>query len=204
MRFSSRQLCLDFFPMPRRHPLADGTGGVEYFAAILPDLGNAREATLLADALHHEHHFLKGPRRPELLHLTLCKIGCHEDSPGDVAAAMSEAVKDIHLQPFTLVLDRLMTYDTPSKHVVLCGKKGQQQFRMLHIQLAKALRRIGFKIRLDCGCQPHMTLFYRGKDIGKRQLDDPFVIEASQIFLVRNHVGEGRHEHFGPWPLRAH
>jgi 2'-5' RNA ligase len=131
-------------------------------------------------------------------------MGGYEESPKEIAAAIEEAIKGIHVEPFTLVLDCLMTYNTPTKHVVLCGEKGQTQFRLLHIQLVKALRLAGFYPKLKRSCQPHMTLFYRGKDIDKRQLTDPFVIQATQVFLVQSHIGEGRHDHFGHWPLSVH
>jgi 2'-5' RNA ligase len=201
MGSASTQLPLDLQTMQRWHRVTPRNGQPAYFIAILPGFEIAQKATLIADGLHREHAFYRGPRPAGLLHLTTCGIGGYEESPEEIAVAISEAIKDIHMEPFTLVLDCLMTYDTPTKHVVLCGEKGQTQFRLLHIKLVKALRLAGFYAALDCGCQPHMTLFYRGKDIGKRRLPDPFVIQASQIFLVQSHIGEGRHDHFGPWPL---
>jgi 2'-5' RNA ligase len=202
MGSSSRQLSLDLQPMWRWHEVPSGIGRPEYYIAILPDPEIAEKASRFADNLQKEYAFPVGSRHSKLLHLSVCGIGCYEEPAEDIAAALGDAIGSIHIEPFTLVLDCLMTFKTAAKHVVLSGEERQDQFRMLHVQLAKAFRLIGFHVRRKSSFLPHMTLFYRGKDIDKRELEHPFVIKANQVFLVQSHIGEGRHDHFGPWPLR--
>lgn len=202
MSFSSKQLSFDLPVLRGWRSVPSQIGRSEYYLAVLPTEEIAQKATLFADRLHQQYSFPVKPRDWKLLHLSACGLGCYEESAAEILAAVDEAIDTIRMEPFVLVLDCLMNFKTPDKHIVLTGEEGRNQFCMLHALLAKSLRLGCFPIRYESGLQPHTTLFYKGKDIEMKMLPDPFRIEVSEVVLVQSLIGRGTHVHLGTWPLR--
>lgn len=186
---------------PRRWQQADGGGGraVWYFA-ILPGAALASRAAALAEALNEEHHFASSPYPIERMHLSLCRIGSYANSDAEIEAAAAKVAARIAMPAFNLMLDSVLSFQTGSRHVVLAGGDGCQQFQMLQRRLQNELRSMGFHVDAPSPL-PHMTLFYKGHEITPTPLLSPLLLAAREFVLVKSHIGQARHEHAGRWPL---
>lgn len=198
----SRQFSFDFgFPPLPQTRVRSSSQRCDTFFAILPDTDTAEQANALAHHLHGMIGFRGQPRAANLLHMTVCGVGVFAQLPENAMTVISQIAASIRMAAFTLRLDSLLTFRQP-QHLVLCGDIGRNEFRMLHIQLALALRRAGFGVKVQRSLNPHMTLLYNGrKEVPKSSLIEPIALAAREFALVRSFHGEGRHEHIDRWPL---
>jgi RNA 2',3'-cyclic 3'-phosphodiesterase len=203
MGSSSKQLCFDLPVLREWRRAPPEVGGPEYYLAILPSEEVAQRASLFADRLHREYAFPVKPRDWTLMHVSACGLGRYDEPADVVLAAVDQAIGAIRMEPFVLVLDCVMSFKTPEKHIVLAGEQGRDQFRMLHVKLAKSLRLACFRVKYSSALQPHATLFYQGRDIETQDLAEPFRIEVNQVVLVQSLVGTATHVHIGSWSLRS-
>lgn len=198
----SKQLSFDYGipPLPQTR-VRSSWRRCDTFFAILPDNGAAEQANALAHHLHGMISFRGHPHPANLLHMTVCGIGVFSQLPANAVTAISQIAAAIRMVSFTLRLDYLLTFRQP-QHLVLCGDVGRNEFRMLHIQLALALRRAGFGVKVERSLNPHMTLLYDGrKEVPKSSLIEPITLTAREFVLIRSFHGQGRHEHIDRWPL---
>lgn len=133
--------------------------------------------------------------------MTVCGVGAFSQLPENAMTVIGQIATSIRMAAFTLRLDCLLTFRQP-KHLVLCGDIGRNEFRMLHIQLALALRRAGLGVEVKRSLNPHMTLLYDGrKEVPKSSLIEPITLTAHEFVLIRSFHGEGKHKQIHRWPL---
>ncbi len=199
----SSQLSFDFggVETPPR-PGRASADRCDVFFAVLLDPGTASEAYGLARATCDRHGLKGQPRPARLLHMTVCGVGAFSRLPEHAVADARRAAETVELAAFAYRLDHILSFRHRQHPLVLCGDEGQNEFRMLHIQLARALRRAGLPVAINRSLKPHLTLAYGQREIARTDLATPLIVPVREFVLIQSFYGRGEHAHLGCWPLR--
>lgn len=179
-------------PQPRHH----------LFFAVLPDAAVVQAANALGQSLIARHG-LQAQVRAERLHVTLMSLGwAHALSAEQLAWARGAAAR-VSVAPFTLRLDRALSFDRPARAKrpwVLCGPgDAHAGFHALHVALHAAL----WPARPVPAVMPHMTLCYSHQAV-PAQAVAPLEWTVRRFALLHNLRGSsGPYEVLGEWPLDA-
>lgn len=174
------------------------------FLALRPDAAAATRIHQLGQRLREVYGLEGRPLSIERLHVTLCFLGEYDSlSPELLATAHGIAAQAVCGAPFELRLDRVMSFvryggDAP---LVLCREDDCAPLTRLHHALAAAAARTGLIPADPRGFKPHVTLLYDAKMITLQEVE-PFAWTATEVLLIRSHIGRGRHDVLGRYPLR--
>ena len=199
-----RQLSFDFGQGP---PPGETDLRHELFFALLPDPAAAARCAALALRLKSDHRLAAKPRPERLLHVTLANIVPQAMGLSQAIDAqtlghrLNEAAQRLRTHPFRLSFDRIMTFQQPKRPIVLCAGDGRGAVQLLHQQLAAAGRAGGLSVPFKADMEPHVTLLYDRRAVPPATLEEPIEWTVRDIVLIRSHIGFGRHDHLGRWPL---
>lgn len=168
-----------------------------WFFALRPSVEDAERIDAIANGLRSAHGITGKPVGPERLHVTLELVG-HDVDASQVEAAL-RAADTLQQQAFDVCFDAAMTFSAPSGPFVLLGDKGLNGVRELRRVLAYAMADQGFSpVR---SYEPHMTLGYDARHRAPRFPIAPIEFRATELALVKSHIGLSRHEVLRTWPL---
>lgn len=132
-------------------------------------------------------------------HVTLAITVDRQDYPYEQIKALRRIATCIMADPFDLRLDRL---SEGGRSVALRPSHGIAGLKQLQRRVAEAMQRAGATPRPGWSFSPHQTLFYRDGRPAQRPIDG-FGWRVEEFTLICSHVGHGRHDIIGRWPLRG-
>ena len=181
-------------------PSADASDNL--FLALRPSAEAAAQIIRLAAVLCSEHGLTGRPLPSERLHVTLHNVSDHAEVRRDCVAAVSQAVRDLDLRRFEVVLDRVSTFRGRRGNlpVVLRGNDGVATLAAQRRILATAMAGAGLGQRPSGSYVPHVTLLYSDRSVADRAIA-PIRWHADEFVLIRSFVGQGRHVVLARWPL---
>jgi len=164
------------------------------FFAVRPPPALALRVIELATRLRNEHGLVGKLLTPERLHVTLRPM---VDDEAHLDAAMRAGASLVH-DGFELAFDRAMSFPGSGAFVLRSSDNLPA--------LAAFRRRLNLAMgdtdaQASRSATPHMTLLYDRKHSIAEHPIEPIGWHASEFVLVRSHVGFGRHETLGTWPL---
>lgn len=179
------------------------TSASELYFAILPDPGIATHSRKLAANFRRKYRFSTKPRRADLFHVTLYKIGSYHCPPEEAAFAAMQAASTVSKLSFQITFDRAVSFgNKDNRPLVLWSKDGNDELKALHRELDDAMRLTGIAGYNGKPIEPHMTLLYQGHLIPEVMLDEPITWTVRDFVLINSLQGEAKHEHLCYWPLR--
>lgn len=162
------------------------------FFAVRPPVGVIPEIATLRDGFGQTRNLVVD----EQLHLTTWLFHDSQIFPAEVAERAQAAVETVPLQPFHVVLDRMVG---SKSHVLLLPSEPLQGFVTFQARLDHALRAKGLFPRAERRFNPHLTLLH-----GQHEVDasiDPISWNVEDLFMIDSIVGERRHEIVARWGL---
>jgi len=164
------------------------------FFALRPPPEVAARISELATRLRSEHGLTGKLLTPERLHVTLRPMVDDEAHLDAAMRAGASLVRD----GFELAFDRAISFPG-SGAFVLRSSDNLPALGAFRRQLNLAMG--DTEAQASRSATPHMTLLYdRKHSIAERPIE-PIGWHAAEFVLVRSHVGFGRHETLGAWPL---
>lgn len=162
------------------------------FFAVRPPAEVIPEIAALRDGFGQTRNFV----RDEQLHLTTWLFDDSQDFPTAAASRAQAAVEAVPLQPFRVVLDRMVG---GRGNVLLLPSEPLRGFVVFQARLDHELRAKGLFPDPRWRFNPHLTLLY-----GQHEIDvpvDAISWTAQEILLIDSVVGERRHDIVARWPL---
>jgi RNA 2',3'-cyclic 3'-phosphodiesterase len=145
-------------------------------------------------------HGLNGkPLPPELLHITLLRIGEYPGVPEDIVAAVSVAVDKVVLPEFDVVFDCVAGSSTSS---FLLGHDGLAALKVFQKILRGAIETAGVQHKSRRSFQPHVTLLYGDHSFSQHAIW-PIRWTVREFVLTHSLIGQTRHVPLRRWPLRS-
>lgn len=164
------------------------------FFALRPTPQVAERIIDLATRLRSEHGLTGKLLAPERLHVTLRAM---VDDEANVESAMRAAAGLAH-EGFGVAFDRAMSFPG-SGAFVLRSSDNLPALAAFRRRLDLAMG--DTEAQASRSATPHLTLLYdRRHGIAEHPIE-PIGWQADGFALVRSHVGQGRHETLGAWPL---
>lgn len=188
---------------PRNGQSETGPAHVEalYFA-VLPDPGTAALSFELASDLRTQYGFSAKPRRPDLSHISLYRIGSYRGLPEEAAFAAMQAASTVRRRSFQVEFDRAVSFGGgDNRPLVLWNREGNAELKALHRELDEAMQLTGFANDDGGKFEPHMTLLYQGHLIPEVMLERPVTWTVRDFVLVNSLQGKAKHEHLCYWLL---
>ncbi|CAN7534748.1 2'-5' RNA ligase family protein [Rhizobium rhizogenes] len=188
---------------PRNGQSETGPAHVEalYFA-VLPDPGTAALSFELASDLRTQYGFSAKPRRPDLSHISLYRIGSYRGLPEEAAFAAMQAASTVRKRSFQVEFDRAVSFGGgDNRPLVLWNREGNAELKALHRELDEAMQLTGFANDHGEKFEPHMTLLYQGHLIPEVRLERPVSWTVRDFVLVNSLRGKAKHEHLCYWLL---
>lgn len=174
----------------------------ELYFAILPDPPIATYTRELAGNFRRQYRFSTKPRRADLFHVTLYKIGSYHCLPEEAAFAAMHAASTVSKLCFQITFDRAVSFgNNDNRPLVLWNKDGNNELKALHRELDHAMRLTGIGGYSGKPIEPHMTLLYQGHLIPEIMLSEPVTWTVRDFVLINSLQGEATHEHLCYWPL---
>jgi 2'-5' RNA ligase len=164
------------------------------FFALRPMPEVAARIADLAARLRGKHGLTGKLLTPERLHVTLRPM---VDDEAQLASALRAGASLVH-QGLDVSFDRAISFPGSGAFVLRSSDNlpAFGAFRR-HLNLAMG----DTEAQASRPATPHMTLLYDRKHSIAEHAIDPIGWHASEFVLVRSHVGLGRHETLGTWPL---
>lgn len=164
------------------------------FFALRPTPQVAERIIELATRLRSEHGLSGKLLAPERLHVTLRAM---VDDEANVERAMRAAAGLVH-EGFGVAFDRAMSFPGSGAFVLRSSDNLPA--------LAAFRRRLNLAMgdteaQASRSATPHLTLLYDRRHSIAEHAIEPIGWHAAGFALVRSHVGLGRHETLGAWPL---
>ncbi|MQB44481.1 2'-5' RNA ligase family protein [Rhizobium sp. ICMP 5592] len=185
-----------------RKSKADPTHVEALYFAILPDPDIASTSFDLANDLRLQHGFTAKPRRPDLSHISLYRIGSYRGLPEEAAFAAMQAASTIRGRSFQVEFDRAVSFGGgDNRPLVLWNREGNAELKALHRELGAAMQLTGFANDEGGKFEPHMTLLYQGHLIPEVTLERPVSWTVRDFVLVNSLQGKAKHEHLCYWLL---
>ena len=167
------------------------------FFALLPSPEQALGLLRRAVSLDEQLDIQGKPLRARHLHITLRLVGGYELVPPEVVAVAMARGAAVRAPPVQVVFDRVATFRGAGAFVLLVGQ-GCQAMRAIQQCLGPV------RAEADAGrahaFTPHMTLSYGGRAV-EAQAIDPIHWTATELALIKSHVGKTHHEVLGRWLL---
>jgi 2'-5' RNA ligase len=164
------------------------------FFAVRPTPQVAERIIELATRLRSEHGLGGKLLAPERLHVTLRAM---VDDEAHVELAMRAAAGLVH-GGFGVAFDRAMSFPGSGAFVLRSSDNlpALDAFRR-RLNLAMG----DTEAQASRSATPHLTLLYDRRHVIAEHAIEPIGWHAAGFALVRSHVGQGRHETLGTWPL---
>ncbi|WP_333814395.1 2'-5' RNA ligase family protein [Tabrizicola sp.] len=168
-----------------------------FFAAVPPPEINARMAEAWRDLGTGETF------RRDTLHLSIYAVGDMDDLDPILVKRAGQAVTSLRTAPFTLCLDRLMSYDgrPGNAPLVMATDKASGDLSEIAADLHAACRSMSIAGSRSVKVTPHVTLAYGTGFADIRYLAEPILWRIEEIVLIDSLRGQNRHVHLGRWPL---
>lgn len=182
---------------------ADAVPRERLFFALMPDPATAAAIAALAVPLQTScapgGRLLPAAR----LHVTLHHLGDFPRLPPDLLAAARQAAAQVAMAPFDIAFDTAGSFAGHRQHPFVLRAEGPAAAGVcaLHAALAQAMARRG--LRGDTRFTPHLTLAYGHARVPWQALAARVGWRADAFVLVRSHLGQGRYDIEGRWPLAA-
>lgn len=178
-------------PAGRAAPVPQHLG---LFFALRPTPETAERIIELATRLRSEHGLTGKLLTPERLHVTLRAM---VDDEANVESAMRAAAGLVH-EGFGVAFDRALSFPGSGAFVLRSSDNLPA--------LAAFRRRLNLAMgdtesQASRSATPHLTLLYDRRHSITEHAIEPIGWHAAGFALVRSHVGQGRHETLGAWPL---
>jgi 2'-5' RNA ligase len=175
------------------------------FFALFPPEDTAVQLLRHLPHLRDEHGLTGQPVKAERLHITLYYLGDHEEQPKRTVAMARDAMANIAMPPFDVVLDRVTSFrGKPGNNpLVLTGGDGLAGVIALQQFLDTALVK-GRPIET-----PHMTLLYDERLVEEQAVEAAIRWTARELVLVQSVADRTsghqrtRHVPLARWPLRG-
>lgn len=170
---------------------------VLFFAAVPPEDIKAQMAS--AWALHGSGESL----RHDKLHLSLLSVVETPDLDPVLVTRARQAPGALRTAPFSLRLDRLMTYPNhpTNRPLVMVPDKAGPELNEIASDLRTYLYKAGLATSGSARVSPHVTMAYGPGFPEPRLLDTPIHWRIDEITLIDSHQGKGRHDILGQWKL---
>lgn len=170
------------------------------FVALLPD-APARDAIKEAAAALRPG-LPPGSRMidAERFHLTVHFLGDSDGLDADREQAAIDACAGIHARAFDVRLDAFGMFEGKKPVGVLRSRQTQPGLLALHDALRKPLAIAGFGRWLEPVFEPHVTLFYGGREWPDQAIT-PISWHAGEFRLIRSVSGQRAHQTLGAWAL---
>ena len=164
------------------------------FFALRPPPETAERVIELAARLRGEHGLAGKLLSIERLHVTLRAM---VDDEANVESALRAAASLAH-EGFDLSFDRALSFPG-SGAFVLRSSDNLPALGAFRRRLNLAMG--DTEVQAARSATPHMTLLYDRRHSIAEHAIEPIGWHATSFALVRSHVGQGRHETLGAWPL---
>ena len=170
---------------------------VLFFAAVPPAELKARMATAWQSFGTGE------PFRNDTLHLSICAVAEVDDIDPVLVQRAGQAARALRTAPFTLCLDRLMTFPVgaASHQLVNATERTSNDLNEIAAELQTACRAMGIAASRPTKIMPHVTLAYGRGFPEVRPLDTSILWTIEEVTLIDSLWGQGRHVPLGHWPL---
>lgn len=163
------------------------------FFALRPPLVLARQIVAAA----HWFEDGRGVLRAEHVHVTLDLLDDRPDFDRDLAKRLLDVGERVAADPFHVVLDRVVA---SSGSIALRPSHRIPALDALRDEIVRQRHAAGIAGREGYRFSPHVTLGYR-KGAPFDQAVAPVAWPVEEFVLIDSHVGAGRHETLGRWPL---
>jgi 2'-5' RNA ligase len=173
------------------------------FFAMQPDANAAVAATGVLNQLRETERLAGRLRGPDLLHVTLVRLGGLPELDPAILAPASGAGHAIMRRPFRIVFDRAATFRVRRGRqppLVLMTQQPAWEANALRLALMEELALRGVPFDRASSFTPHMTLHYQAKCVPPRPVP-PISWTANEFVLIRSRHGESRHLVLGRWRL---
>jgi 2''-5'' RNA ligase len=168
------------------------------FFAIFPDAEAAAKISALAHDLRLQHGLRGMPYAPRRLHVTLFHVLTLPELPPGVLAAAKEAASAVTMRPFTICLDRVMSFDNGA--LVLCADDGVAGVEKLQDEVQRSVGKLFPSLKARPGV-PHLTML-RDRQLVAPQAVEPISWLVRDFELIDSHQGLTYYRREGRWPLR--
>ena len=171
------------------------------FLLLYPSKDAARQMVGLASRLGDRYSLRHQPTEQDRLHSTQYFVDCFENVTPGRFAEIDQVVSRLTMPPFVACYDRAMKFGKTKGNLVLCGDEGITGVRMLHDELATAMRMIGFRY-WERNFTPHITLNYGECAVPAQPVEGISWI-VDELFLVCSAYGRSKHLVLGRWRLQT-
>ena len=173
-----------------------------HLLSFLPYAVARDEAYALSPCLRAARRMRGNLIRPGHLRVTLCPLRCGRAELDDILSRLEDLIADVALRPVRIRFDIACSFWVrPENHpFVLKAYHGTEARIDLQHGLSERLVRAGL-CESGRSYTPHMTLIWADRQVEECPVL-PISWIASEIVLVRSHVGLTRHEHVSRWPLK--
>lgn len=161
----------------------------------------ARTPASVAAQIERESFRWGGGRRvrADLYHITLAILDDYSVVPAGLPERLIEAGASISVEPFPLLLDRIVG---SNRSVALRPNYVPGPLKQLRNAIVEAMDVRGIKQREGYRFSPHLTLGYRDGRPSNEMIDG-FGWVVDEFVLIDSHVGHTHHEVLGRWKLRG-
>lgn len=173
------------------------------FLALMPDAASAAALAGLGKRLLAAAGLSARVLPAERLHVTLHHLGDFPCLPASTLAAARQAAATVSMPEFALAFARAGSFSGARQAPFVLRAEGADATGMIALQaaLATALARVG--LRGDGRFTPHLTLAYARRALPWQALPVAAGWMAGDFVLIRSHLGQGRYDIEGRWPLRG-
>lgn len=145
------------------------------------------------------------PIRYDTLHLSIYAVAGVDHLHPMLVQRARQAADALRTVPFTLRLDRLMTFnrDPGNCPLVVTTEDKNHNVNEIAADLHAACRRLGLPGSRSKKPTPHVTLAYGPGFAEARMLAAPILWTIEDVMLIDSLQGQSRHVSLGRWPLSA-
>lgn len=172
------------------------------FFALYPEPAAVEQASRIAARIRWRNGLWGKPTPQARLHITLNGLGVHGAPPDEMIVRASKAVSRIHVRPFLIALNQVVSWNGSPRPLVLLGDEGVFGVYALHAAIHQALAEAGLRRPWEPSFTPHLTLL-RDFHETPSEFVSPVTWIVRDFRLVDSLHGEGRHDVLGAWPLRV-
>lgn len=180
----------------------DYRDNVLLFFALRPDAHACEQIRERAELLV-ERNRLHGCKLRGNYHITLSLPGPARRLRTERDNALIRTGDRVRFAPVEITLDAALGFRNPGNSPFVLRASSDSAARLTQLQAAVrgGLAHEGFLPSSARDFVPHVTLAYTGEHIVEPQPIEPIRWRSDELFLIRSHQGQGRHEIMGAWPL---
>lgn len=176
----------------------------QLFFATFPDREAAGRIAALASDLKRRHRLRGALLQPERLHVSICPVPLPFVLPPSAAAKLKEAAESVAMPRFTVMFDRVMSFNGRRGHrpLVLGRGEGTAGLEFLHDAVRRAMSSAGLHHIRPKDFHPHVTLLYGDHDLPEQDVEQ-ISWTVDKLTLVHSLQGLTIYRRLGEWPLRG-